>query len=268
MGQSREPRTVNPAPRLLTVVGGGLLGLALLAAALAWAASGFQNLAGWLQYFLALGAGALLLWLGWRSLSAEQAPGWLAGLLVGAALLRLAVGVFWTAALPAWGYESEVELAGYVMQDAYDRDRAAWELASSGQPLWQAFTEPQPSDQYGGLLAFSAGLYRLLGSGVHRPLLVVIFGAAVSALAVIYTWAAARLLAPGRTAVLAAWGLALYPEAVLLGSSQMREAYTIPLAAAALYGLLRFQRDHRARDLLFVLVPLGLCLVISPPPRS
>jgi hypothetical protein len=220
---------------------------------------------GWLQYFLALTAGALLLWLGWRSLAAERAPAWLAGLLVLAALLRLGLGAFWMAALPAWGYQSPVELACYIMQDAYDRDRAAWELAQSGQPLWQALTEPQASDQYGGLLGFSAGVYRFLGGAAHQPLLMVILGAAVSALAVLFTWAAARPLAGARAAVLAAWGITLYPEAVLLGSSQMREAYTIPLAAAALYGLLRFQRDRRARDLLFVLIPLGLCLLISPP---
>lgn len=242
-----------------------LLALIILALFTAWAASDWQDLGGWLQYLITLAAGALILWLGWRSLKVEQAPGWLAGLLVLAALLRLGLGIFWDAALPAWGYQSEVELAGYIMEDAFERDSAAWELAESGQPLWQALSETQSSDQYGGLLLLSASIYRLLGGGSHQPLLMVIFGAAIAALAILFTWAFTRMLAGERAAALAAWGIALYPEAVLLGSSQMREAYTITLAAVSLYGLLRYRRDHRATDLLFVLIPLAVCLLISPP---
>jgi hypothetical protein len=151
------------------------------------------------------------------------------------------------------------------MQDAYERDTAAWELATSGAPLWQAFTGNRASDQYGGLLFFSALIYRSIGGPAHQPLMMVVLGAAVSALAVLFTWACARRLMEARTAALAAWGLALYPEAVLLGSSQMREAFTITLAVVALYGLLRFHQDHRLASLAFLLGALLICLALSPP---
>jgi hypothetical protein len=240
-------------------------GLVLAALFLAWAASGFQQFNGWQNLLAALLLGAGILWLGWRSLAGEHPPNWLAVLLLLAAGLRLGLGVLWYTALPAWGYQNPVERAGYVMQDAYERDTAAWELAASDAPLWRAFNDYRASDQYGGLLFLSALLYRTLGGPAHQPLMMVAFGAAFSALAVLYTWAAARRLVQARAADLAAWGLAFYPEAVLLGSSQMREAYTITLAVMALYGLLRYHQDRRLTGLFFLLGALLTCLVISPP---
>jgi 4-amino-4-deoxy-L-arabinose transferase-like glycosyltransferase len=213
------------------------------------------------------GAGA-----GWRcalvrvaSLRGEPRPAWLGWLLIGAALLRLGLGVFWTISLPWAGYGTEVERAGYVMEDAFKRDPAAWELAQSGKPLARAFSGYRGSDQYGGLLYASALLYRYGGSSTHQPLLVVVLGAAFSALAVIFTWGASRRMLDGGTAAVAAWGMALYPEAVLLGSSQMREAFTIPLAVAALYGLVRYRQERKNVDLFLLLGALLACLALSPP---
>lgn len=251
----------------ITLIGwlAAALGLLLAALMLAWAASGFHQPTGWLNLLAALLLGAGIVWLGWRSLASEMPPAWLAALLVLAALLRLGLGVFWSIALPAWGYQNPVERAGYVMQDAFERDTAAWELATSDAPLWRAFTGYRASDQYGGLLFFSALIYRTIGGPAHQPLMMIAIGAAFSALAVLFTWACARRLMGTRAAALAAWGLALYPEAVLLGSSQMREAYTITLAVMALYGLLRFHQDRRLTSLAFLLGALLVCLVISPP---
>jgi hypothetical protein len=191
-----------------------------------------------------LAAGSGLLYGGWRYTSSASPPGWLTGLVIGAALLRLAAGVFWFLALPAWGYENPVEQAGYVMEDAYQRDSAAWELAQSGEPLWAAFTANQSSDQYGGILFISALIYRYLGGPEHMPLLMVVVTAAFSALAVLFTWSVTARLWDRRVAALASWGLALYPEAVLLGSSQMREAFTISLLPIAIYSLLRYRQEH------------------------
>jgi hypothetical protein len=240
-------------------------GLLIVAPSMAWVASDFQQFSGWLAYLAVLIAGAAILWLGWRSLAAEPRPAWLGGLLILAALLRLGLGIFWSAALPVWGYQSPVEQAGYVMQDAYKRDTAAWKLAESGESLWNAFTAYRSSDQYGGLLFVSALVYRALGGEIHRPLLMVVIGAAFSALAVIFTWAFGRRLLGERTAAVAAWGIALYPEAVLLGSTQMREAYTIPLAAIAIYGLLRYRQDHHTGWLVGLLGALLVSLLLSPP---
>jgi hypothetical protein len=221
---------------------GAALALPLLALALAWVSSGFADFRGWWS-FLALGlVGAGVLLLGWRLVREEAPPRWLAGLLLGAALLRLAAGVFWFVGLPVAGHGSPGEQKGYVMADAAARDEVAWELASSGKSLTRAMGNTvgyRKADQYGGLLFLSAAVYRYLGGGVHRPLLLVLLAAACSALTVLFGWAFARRAWGPKVAAVTAWGLALYPEAVLLGSSQMREAFLMPLAAAALYGLVR-----------------------------
>jgi hypothetical protein len=59
--------------------------------------------------------------------------------------------------------------------------------------------------------------------------------------------------------------MALYPEAILLGSSQMREAFTIPLATASFYGLLRYQQERSWTALVWMVAPVALYLPFSPP---
>jgi hypothetical protein len=245
----------------LALAGVGLLVVAVL---LAWLSSGFVGTPGWFSFLVVLLLAASLLNAGWRYVAGEDPPGWLAGLLIGAALLRLAAGVLWFLALPAWGYETPVEQAGYVMEDAYQRDRAAWELSQSSEPLWSAFTASQSSDQYGGILFVSALVYRYLGGPEHMPLLMVVVIAAFSALAVLFTWGVAARLWGARVAALASWGLALYPEAVLLGSSQMREAFTISLLPIAIYSLLRYRQEHRLAHLPLLIGALLFCLALSP----
>jgi 4-amino-4-deoxy-L-arabinose transferase-like glycosyltransferase len=245
----------------LALAGAGLLGVAVL---LAWVSSGFESVAEWFSFLVILLLAGGLLYGSLRYTSSASPPSWLTGLVVGAALLRLAAGVFWFLALPAWGYETPVEQAGYVMEDAYQRDRAAWELAQSGEPLWAAFTTNQSSDQYGGILFISALIYRYLGGSEHMPLLMVVVTATFSALAVLFTWSVAARLWDGRVAALASWGLALYPEAVLLGSSQMREAFTISLLPIAIYSLLRYRQEHRLTHLALLVGGLLFCLALSP----
>jgi hypothetical protein len=187
-------------------------------------------------------------------------------LLVGAALLRIGIGVLWYFGLPAWGYASPAETSGYVFIDAYNRDQSAWELSQDAKPLWRAFQGGyRRFDQYGGLLFLSAGVYRYLGGPAHQPLLIVTLCAAVSSLSLLFTWAFAKRLWDRQVAALAASILALYPEAVLLGSAQMREAFTIPLVMAAFYGLVLLLQTHERRSLAWILAPLVLCLPFSPP---
>ncbi|HUF36894.1 MAG TPA: hypothetical protein VMN57_00070 [Anaerolineales bacterium] len=245
----------------------------MAACILAWISTGFTGLEGWFSFFvvIVLAAGGLAGL--FRLLRLEDPPGWLARLTVGAAVLRLAAGIAWFILLPVHGYDTDVQNAGYVMEDAFHRDAAAWELASSGFPLWGAFRETdlgnlRGTDQYGGYLFLSAAVYRYSGAVIHQPLLVVLMSAAISALAIPLGWAAARRLFGERTAVWTAWGLALYPEAVLLGSSQMREGLAMPLVAAAVYGAIVFQarsNPGRRAGMLWMTVPLVLLLPISPP---
>jgi len=72
----------------------------------------------------------------------------------------------------------------------------------------------------------------------------------------IFTWAFARRAWNEKIAWLSVWILLLYPEAVLLGSSQMREAFFIVLVSAAFYGLVRFREEHDLTGICWGLVPL------------
>ena len=249
--------------------GGSILALLAIALFLAWVSSGFQQVQGWLSFLGILLVAAALLVGGWGALQAAEntpLPKWLAGVLVGAALLRLAAGVLWYVELPIAGHGSPQELAGYIMADAHERDQAAWNLGHSNKPLLQAFQgNYRKADQYGGLLFLSAAIYRVLGGDTHYPLMMVVLTAAFSALAVIFTWAFARRSWNERAALFAAWGLALYPEAVLLGSSQMREAFTVTLTVVAFYGLIRYSQDRAWTSLVWTLAPVLLYLPFSPP---
>ncbi len=181
----------------------------LISLSLGWVSSGFADFQGWSSYlavFVCMGAIAGLAWVSIRS---EFPPKWLLTLTILAAVLRLALGVFWFLALPEWGYDNEVQQAGYVMRDPFERDTDAWELAQSDQSLSVAF-QGSAYDQYGGLLYLSALVYRYFGIDSHQPLLIVVVTATFSALAVLYTWAFARRQWGEKVALLAAWFIALY----------------------------------------------------------
>ncbi|MEJ2600232.1 MAG: hypothetical protein P8Z00_17995, partial [Anaerolineales bacterium] len=244
------------------LLGGGL------AFFLAWVSSGFLDVSDWPSFAGAILASLVILAIGWvllRLSESQPLPRWLAGLVMGAAVLRLATGVIWMVALPVGGHGSPQEMAGYVMADAYQRDQTAWKLGISNKSLLEAFTSYHKADQYGGLLFISAFIYRHLGGVQHDPLLMVVFTGAISALAVLFTWAFARRVWDERVARLAAWAMALYPEAILLGSSQMREAFTIPLACGAFYGLARYRQNRDWVSVAWILVPILLYLPFSPP---
>jgi hypothetical protein len=261
-----EDRSSRLTQRWKWLIGGSgmVLGLAFLLASLS---NRFQTVEGWHNFLLALGFAGLFLWGGWRLLRGESPPPWLGGLLIGAAVFRLALGALWFGSLPTVGFGSPAERSGYVMADAYNRDRAAWRAANSERPLVKLITGRvyRKVDQYGGLLFLSAAYYRVLDGNTHRPLLMVVLTAAFSALAVIFVWGMGKIAFGETVANLAAWLMALYPEAVLLGSSQMREAFLIPLVALSLYGLLRWQHDHQWQGAVFCAVGLLLTYPFSPP---
>lgn len=255
-------KTENVGPSLFRVTPPVVL-IALLALGLAWVSSGFSSVSGWFSFALVLLICAFLFWLTGLILKSNSPPRWLLYLTIGAALLRLLLGVVWFVGLPIGGYATEVQQSGYVMEDAYNRDLAAWDLAKSEQPLVVAFQGISSTDQYGGLLFLSAAVYRYLGSDAHNPLLIVLLSATVSGLAVAFTWAFARRAWGLRVASLAAWWLALYPEAVLLGSSQMREAFTVCLVPLSLYGLMRVKENANLGNLSLVALPVAVSIPLT-----
>ena len=158
---------------------------------------------------------------------------WMVALAFG---LRLVGGVAIYLTLPLNGYEDEDDKAGYVFTDAHRRDAQAWELASSDQPIITAFIDKFTYDQYGGLLAFSALIYRYLSPDVHRPLMLVLISAFVAGVGLPFLWKAVGQLWGANIALASAWIFALYPESVLLGGSAMREPFLMTFSAIALWG--------------------------------
>ena len=153
--------------------------------------------------------------------------------------LRLLVGMGIHFGLPIYGHaDSEEDKAGYIFTDAYIRDNQAWKLASSDRPILDAFSKKFSSDQYGGLLAFSAFAYRYLSPNTHNPLILIFLSALIAALGIPFLWKGARHAFGEKVAFAAVWIFALYPESILLGSSAMREPYLLTFSAMALYGFI------------------------------
>ncbi|MFZ5881183.1 MAG: hypothetical protein ACOY0R_17595 [Chloroflexota bacterium] len=198
-------------------------------------------------------------------------------------LLRLAVGVGLYVALPVDGYDEPDDNAGYVFTDAHRRDNQSWELASSDRRIVNAFSQKYAYDQYGGLLAFGALVYRYLSPDVQRPLLLVLLSAFIAALGIPFLWKAATMQWSEKVALASGWIFALYPESVLLGGAAMREPYLMTFSAFVLWGFVSWQfraersdpNGERSRHLPRRAVPgiawtwlgLGLLgmLLVSPP---
>ncbi|GAB4502269.1 MAG: hypothetical protein Fur0035_18170 [Anaerolineales bacterium] len=182
--------------------------------------------------------------------------------------LRFALGAGAYFFLPGLNYgDSPAQKAGYLFYDAYRRDLQAAELAQSGQSLLRAFSGAYESDQYGGLLALSAAVYRLLRS--HQPLAMIFLAALSGALGGWFTYAAAENLLGARAAAFAAGVFLFYPEAILLGAAQMREPFLMTLLAVFFAGLLKIMKSGRKKEsdffslLSFFLALAGL-LFFSP----
>lgn len=152
--------------------------------------------------------------------------------------LRLLVGVVLYVFLPIYGYDDVDGKAGFVFTDAHRRDDQAWQLASSNRFIGEAFSEKYASDQYGGLLAFSALIYRYVSPDAHRPLMLILISAIVAALGIPFFWKSVNKVFGEKVAWASAWIFALYPESILLGASIMREPYLLTFSAMALWGFI------------------------------
>ncbi len=222
------------------------------------------------NYLFAFLPTALIFFLGISALHAlwkwTGKPRPLLWILALALLLRLISAVTLYVYLPINGYpDSEQQQAGYVFFDAFRRDTAAYELSQSDASLFAAFSQKDHTDQYGGLLALSAGTYRYLSPDAHRPLLVALIAAFAATLGIPFFWMATKELGGEKLILPATWIFALYPESILMGSSQMREPFLISFVALALWGFTVWQKDREAKAAQFGLGgAFAGMLLISP----
>lgn len=241
------------------------LGFGGLSFAFAYFSNDFVSVEGWLGFLASFLLLSAILWRVWKYFRQEQAPNYLLGLTILAVVIRLFLGLVWFLALPNFGYDNEMNQAGYVMGDAYNRDTAAWEFSQTNEPLLQAFQGYSHTDQYGGLLYFSSFVYRYLGTDIHQPLLMVVYSAFISSIAVFFVWGIAKHEFGNKVAKLSAWFLVLYPEAGLLGSSQMREAYSITLLVLIVFAFLNYYQKRKIKDLLILIAAFLITLLLSIP---
>jgi hypothetical protein len=216
---------------------------------------------GWLSFSLVVCLGASALVALWRWAGAGRTLGMM---LLLACLLRIGLGVGLTYLLPAYGTGSRLQNHGYVFQDAYVRDSQAWTLAKSALPIWKAFDKSYSTDQYGGLLLLDASLYRYISPDAQRPWMLVVLAALSAAAGVAIAWKAMRQLWGESLALPAAWILILYPESILLGSSQMREPFLITFVIMLFWGIVDWQTDHRRLAWLWIAGALAGMLLIQP----
>jgi hypothetical protein len=198
---------------------------------------------GWLAFTCLLILGLSALSALWRSAGARRGLGWM---LLAALLLRLGMGIFFSEVLPVYGNDNEVHQGGYIYRDAFTYDRQAWDLAASGDPLWKAFDRSSGiEEQYGGLTFTLSLTYRLLSPDAHRPWLTILLAALMGALGVGMTWKGARKAWGEGVALALGWIMALYPESLFSGSSQIREPFLLLFIAMLLWAVVSLQGNHR-----------------------
>ena len=242
-----------------------IIGLIVLGIALAGISNGSLNFNGWIGFSIVLLLCSIITFISWKSLKNESPPNnVLVGIII-AISFRLLLGILWSITLPIFGYETEVNQAGYIMSDAYHRDNAAWELANSDNYLLEAFHDYSNTDQYGGLLFLSGLIYRTFGGSVHQPLLIITISSTISGLAAIYVWGISNTLWNKTIAKWAFWLIVFYPELAMLGSSQMREAFTPTLILISGYYFIKWLETKKPFQLIITIISSILLLGFSNP---
>ncbi len=141
-------------------------------------------------------------------------------------IFRIGLGIAFSYILPPNSNGNEALSAGYIFRDSYTRDTQAWKLATSSESLWTAFDKSTSSDQYGGMLFFSAAIYRFLSSDSHRPWLLILVVALISAIGVIIAWKAVRKTWGEPIAWGTAWIMAVFPEFDFVGQRPDARAFS------------------------------------------
>lgn len=198
-----------------------------------------------------------LLYVVWWTAGRGRALAWMMAL---AFILRLGLGIFLTWGLPQYGYDEAPQRAGFVFQDAYIRETSAWELAQSGDPITKAFSDDYIADQYGGLLAMNALIYRFISPDAFRPVLIIFLTSAAFAMGLPFVTGILGRLFGKKAALWGGWVFALYPEGILLGAAQMREPFLILIFAVITWSAIQFLDHKRLKLALPLFIGSALCL--------
>lgn len=216
---------------------------------------------GWAGFSFLLLLSILILVMSTRWAGGGRMLTWMVAL---AFVLRFTGGIATYFLLPVLGYDDIDDQSGFVYTDARRRDEQAWTLAESDRPILDAFNEKFAYDQYGGLLAFSALIYRYFSPDAHRALLLVLLSGLMGALGVPFLWKAVNLLWGEKGANASGWVFALFPESLLLGGSAMREPYLLVCSTFTFWGFVSWHERQEKRSLIWVAFGVLGMLLVSP----
>lgn len=218
-------------------------------------------MAGCITFGLTIAVCVFFLAWAWRWTGCKNVVAWM---IAAAFILRIGGGLAANLIMPVYGYDEPVQKAGYLFYDAYMRDTQAWELAESKTGIANAFGQEFASDQYGGLLSLSALVYRYISPDAHRSLMIVVLGAFSAAVGIPFLYQALRKRWGKKTALLACWIATLYPESIMLGSSQMREPFLIGLGCIAFWAVCSWNDVRKSTVIItFISSMLGIVLISS-----
>lgn len=237
---------------VISLAGGMLLGLAVAALG-----AGGLNWIGWGAASLLSSISISLLLLAWNWGGGLKIVGIM---MIVAFSIRLIVGITLSLGIPTWGFGNPREQAGYFSTDSYRRDSDAWALAKSDKNILVAFDNEYATDQYGGLLSISAFIYRYLSPDIHRPFLILILTAFAAAMGIPFLWKAIEPRWGKRPALVACWLVALYPDVILSGASQMREAFLIGLICIGFWAVNEWKCSRWRSISVFAASMIGLFL--------
>ncbi len=218
---------------------------------------------GWFISSLMLLVSFIILYLLFRKAGSARLLGWM---MVVAFFLRLGLGITLMKALPVVGYDTEQQKAGYVFYDSFRREWQALDIARSDKPISSVFSKKYATDQYGGYLGLSVFVYRVLSGGDYRPHLMLILSALVAAMGVPFLWMILSRLKTGTGSwhKFAGWWYVLYPQAVLLGASQMREPFLITFVTIVFWAATEWQYSGIKASWTWLLTGILGMLLISP----
>jgi hypothetical protein len=133
-----------------------------------------------------------------------------------------------------WGYPSDRNRLGLLETDSINATETAWRAAQAGAPVFAAWHRAS-GDNTGGITVMGVTVFRLISRDRERTLLLGLVAAALTSLTVIAAFRLAAGLFSAGAAKFAALIAAVYPEAVLLGSTHQQLGY---LALLTGFGLL------------------------------
>lgn len=218
-----------------------------------WASFYWPNFFAFLLPVIAFGA---LIAATGRWLAPGEGGAWVRKWVWIALAVRLVSVALWPIALREWGYRSPEELGGFIATDAYNATDTAWTLSQQDVSAISTL-RPGHGDNTGGITFLGVIVFRLFSPDHERPMLLGLLASTFSSLTVLFVFLLGESLFSKTVARVAAVLAALFPEAVLIGASDLQQGYLAMLLAVMLWGLtgvfLR-QKSETQRERLY---PLG-----------